>query len=59
MCVLFFMKLFDAKAKLKNKMINMIYLAYKWGYSDKESNLSLKSFEEVEKSFNKGFNSKQ
>jgi hypothetical protein len=49
------MKLFN----YKQMMINAVYMAYKWGYQDKENNLPLKSYEEVEKSFNKGFNKKQ
>jgi hypothetical protein len=41
--------------KTKKAIIDAVYLAYKWGYSDKENKLPLKSLEEVETSFNKGF----
>ena len=32
-----------------------MYMAYKWGYTDKEKGLEMKTFEEAKESVNKGY----
>ena len=48
------MKLLKPK-NIPNKIVKFVYSAYKWGYTDKEKGLEMKTFEEVKESVNKGY----
>lgn len=48
------MKLLKPK-KVPKKIIKFLFMAYKWGYSDSQKGLDMKSQEEVEESVNRGY----
>lgn len=47
-------KLFRPK-EIPKEYVNALYSAYKWGFTDKEKNLEMKSLEDVRASLTKGF----
>jgi len=48
------MKLLKPK-KIPGKVIKFLYMSYKWGYTDAEKGLPMKSEEEVKKSVQSGY----
>jgi hypothetical protein len=41
--------------KVPSKLIKVLYMCYKWGYSDKENDVPLRTQEDLEEQVNRGY----